>query len=204
MTNYKRARETTNTIVNLVLVILIAVGLILLNFVTIAKLEDYEHAIKDAMFIQDDLQIINDENAVAEIMRYQSDSYNMIEVYDQDMNLLMSVQFGNQEEVFPVGNIKDYPELMEELQKHNSGRFIVEHTISDTRENEEISFNWLVNNQGDTRLIVIYSMMPVVECVWVISTICYVILILVLILMLKFILHRYSDKISMYKYLSIF
>ena len=69
MTNNKRAREATNTIVNLVLVILIAIGLILLNFVTIAKLEDYEHALKDAMFIQDDLQIINEENAVAEILR---------------------------------------------------------------------------------------------------------------------------------------
>lgn len=197
----RQAKETTNTIVNMVIVAMIAVGIVLLNFVTIAKIKDYDEAIKDAMFIQDDLPVINDNSALAEVMRYQSDTYNMIEVYDEHMTLLMSVQFGDEINHFPTGNITDYPELMDQLKTNQSGKFIIE--PGDDVSKEEISFNWLTNSQGQKRLIVIYSMMPLVKDVWVISTICYAILILVLVLMLKFLLHRYSDRISMYKYLSI-
>lgn len=197
----RQAKETTNTIVNMVIVAMIAVGIVLLNFVTIAKIKDYDEAIKDAMFIQDDLPVINDDSALAEVMRYQSDTYNMIEVYDEHMTLLMSVQFGDEINHFPTGNITDYPELMDQLKTNQSGKFIIE--PGDDVSKEEISFNWLTNSQGQKRLIVIYSMMPLVKDVWVISTICYAILILVLVLMLKFLLHRYSDRISMYKYLSI-
>lgn len=202
MTNRNRqAKETTNTIVNMVIVAMIAVGIILLNFVTIAKIKDYDEAIKDAMFIQDDLPVINNDTALAEVMRYQSDTYNMIEVYDEHMTLMMSVQFGDEINHFPTGNITDYPELMDQLKTNQNGKFIIE--PGDDVSKEEISFNWLTNCQGEKRLIVIYSMMPLVKDVWVISTICYAILILVLVLMLKFLLHRYSDRISMYKYLSI-
>lgn len=197
----RQAKETTNTIVNMVIVAMIAVGIILLNFVTIAKIKDYDEAIKDAMFIQDDLPVINDDSALAEVMRYQSDTYNMIEVYDEHMTLLMSVQFGDEINHFPTGNIIDYPELMDQLKTNQNGKFIIE--PGDDVSKEEISFNWLTNSQGQKRLIVIYSMMPLVKDVWVISTICYAILIFVLVLMLKFLLHRYSDRISMYKYLSI-
>lgn len=197
----RQAKETTNTIVNMVIVAMIAVGIILLNFVTIAKIKDYDEAIKDAMFIQDDLPVINDDTALAEVMRYQSDTYNMIEVYDEHMTLMMSVQFGDEINHFPTGNITDYPELMDQLKTNQNGKFIIE--PGDDVSKEEISFNWLTNCQGEKRLIVIYSMMPLVKDVWVISTICYAILILVLVLMLKFLLHRYSDRISMYKYLSI-
>ena len=197
----RQAKETTNTIVNMVIVAMIAVGIVLLNFVTIAKIKDYDEAIKDAMFIQDDLPVINDDTALAEVMRYQSDTYNMIEVYDEHMTLMMSVQFGDEINHFPTGNITDYPELMDQLKTNQNGKFIIE--PGDDVSKEEISFNWLTNCQGEKRLIVIYSMMPLVKDVWVISTICYAILILVLVLMLKFLLHRYSDRISMYKYLSI-
>lgn len=198
----RQAKETTNTIVNMVIVAMIAVGIILLNFVTIAKIKDYDEAIKDAMFIQDDLPVINDDTALAEVMRYQSDTYNMIEVYDEHMALLMSVQFGDEANHFPTGNITDYPELMDWLKTNQNGKFIIDPDDGDVSK-EEISFNWLTNSHGEKRLIVIYSMMPLVKDVWVISTICYAILILVLVLMLKFLLHRYSDRISMYKYLSI-
>lgn len=198
----RQAKETTNTIVNMVIVAMIAVGIVLLNFVTIAKIKDYDEAIKDAMFIQDDLPVINDNSALAEVMRYQSDTYNMIEVYDEHMTLMMSVQFGDEINHFPTGNITDYPELMDQLKTNQNGKFIIEPDDDDVSK-EEISFNWLTNSQGQKRLIVIYSMMPLVKDVWVISTICYAILILVLVLMLKFLLHRYSDRISMYKYLSI-
>lgn len=198
----RQAKETTNTIVNMVIVAMIAVGIILLNFVTIAKIKDYDEAIKDAMFIQDDLPVINDDTARVEVMRYQSDTYNMIEVYDEHMTLMMSVQFGDETSHFPTGNITDYPELMDQLKTNQNGKFIIEPDDDDVSK-EEISFNWLTNSQGEKRLIVIYSMMPLVKDVWVISTICYAILILVLVLMLKFLLHRYSDRISMYKYLSI-
>ena len=199
----RQAKETTNTIVNMVIVAMIAVGIILLNFVTIAKIKDYDEAIKDAMFIQDDLPVINDDTALAEVMRYQSDTYNMIEVYDEHMTLMMSVQFGDETNHFPTGSITDYPELMDWLKTNQNGKFIVDPDNDDDVSKEEISFNWLTNSQGEKRLIVIYSMMPLVKDVWVISTICYAILILVLVLMLKFLLHRYSDRISMYKYLSI-
>lgn len=189
-------------IVNMIIVMIIAVGIILLDFVTISKLKDYDSAIEEAMFIQEDLPIIDDSSAEAEIIQYQSSTYNMIEVYDSELNLIMSVKSGDTDDEFPVGNIKEYPDLMDRLKENDKGRFLVD-SIESTGDQEEISFRWLVNNQGETRLIVIYSIMPVVKDVWMISTICYGILIMVLVLMFKFILQRYTDRISMYKYISM-
>lgn len=200
--NDRHDREKSNMIVNMIIVMIIAVGIILLDFVTISKLKDYDSAIKEAMFIQEDLPIIDDSSAEAEIIQYQSNTYNMIEVYDSELNLIMSVKFGDIDDKFPVGNIKEYPDLMDRLKENDKGRFLVD-SIESTGDQEEISFRWLVNNQGETRLIVIYSIMPVVKDVWMISTICYGILIMVLVLMFKFILQRYTDRISMYKYISM-
>lgn len=202
--NYpSKKRKGMSFIIDLSIVVLIAIGLIFMNFFVINRFSELEDAGNKAMFINDDIPIIDEESAISEIVDYQSNAYNMLEVYDENLDLMISIQFNTNHPVLPSNDISNYPDIMEQLQDQESGRFVVERENDDgSTINEEISFNWLLNNRGEKRLIIIYSTKPVVENLWIFSLVCYGILILVMILLIRFIYRRSNDKIAMYNYIS--
>lgn len=187
--------------IDLLIVFAIAVGLIALNFFVIDRFTKLTHAGNSAMFIRDDIPIIEEDEIISEIVQYQLGAYNMFELYDEDLNLMLSIQF-NTEDPLPNTDISNYPEFVAEVKNRETGRFIIDRETEDGTVSEEVSFIWLRNNRDELRLIVVYSTKPVVENLWAVSLICYVILGLVFTLMLRFILRRSKDSINHYQQIS--
>ena len=176
-----------------ILVLLIALCVIFLNAFTTGKLTELETAGNDALFIRQDLPYEDSEILAEEIVQYHPDSCKMIEMYDENFEMVFSVQFD--EKVVECTNISDYPELIDLLKNSKEGQTSV--MIGDVEET--VYFQWTENNRGENRLLLVYSAIHDVHNIWVFSFVCYMVMILLFILLIKMHVCNYNDRIKQYK-----
>ena len=194
-----------NIIPDIIIAVIIAAGLIALNIFTVGKFNELQDAGKKAMFIRDDIPSVENDHALEEILEYHNESYNMMELYDENLNLMLSIQFDT-EHLLPNTNIHNYPDLIQLLNENDHGRFTLERERVENDKNEtvleEITFQWLENNRGEQRLIVVYSTLPLVDYLWIYSVASYIIIILVFILIIRCIVRRSYDRIRCYNHIT--
>lgn len=194
-----------NIIPDIIIAVIIAAGLIALNIFTVGKFNELQDAGKKAMFIRDDIPSVENDHALEEILEYHNESYNMMELYDENLNLMLSIQFDT-EHLLPNTNIHNYPDLIQLLNENDHGRFTLERERVENDKNEtvleEITFQWLENNRGEQRLIVVYSTLPLVDYLWIYSVVSYIIIILVFILIIRCIVRRSYDRIRCYNHIT--
>lgn len=176
-----------------IIVLLIAGCMIFLNAFTTGKMNELESAGTDAMFIRQDLPYQDSEVLAEEIIQYRPDTCKMIEMYDENFEMVFSIQFD--EEVSTVNDIQEYPELISLLKESTEGQTSI--TINDIEEN--VYFQWTPNSRGESRLVLVYSTKPKVHNIWVFTFVCYLVLVLVFVLLLILHHREYDDKIKRYK-----
>ena len=172
--------------------------LILINF-SDGKFEEVQGLTQEAMLINHDPgNPVHDELA-QKIMAYRPNSYKMIEIYSEDFEKIMKVQFMEDDE-FIDQPLTDYPELIDLFKRHEDG-----HTsITVDGMEEDIYFRWSeMGNDGYRCLMIIYISRHVVKNTWVFHVICYIILLLVLILLIMLLVQQYKDKIDYYESISM-
>lgn len=179
-----------------ILVLLIAGCIIFLNAFTTGKMNEIDSAGNDALFIRQDLPYQDSEVLAEEIIKYHPDTCKMIEMYDENFEMVFSIQFD--EEMSDCNNIHDYPDLINLFKDSNEGQTTI--TINDIEE--YVYFQWIPNNRGENRLIVVYSIKQEVRNIWVFTFVCYMVLILVFILLIRLHHLHYIDKINQYKKVS--
>lgn len=188
-------REKCNSIINIETIIIIAIAacVLFLNVFTINKLSELDQAGTEAMFIKDGLEYPESEDLREEIIKYRPQSCKMIEMYDEKFELLFSLQF---DETHPIHteNINDYPDLLELLKTTEEGQT----TVKFEKSKEEVYFKWVTNNRNEERLVIVYSTKHIVENVWIFSFVCYLVLILVFVLLIRLHTQHYNDKINQY------
>lgn len=187
----KKKRSIIN--IETIIVLLIAACMLFLNVFTSNKLVELEQAGSEALFIRQDLPYSDDEELAEEILQYHPDSCKMIEMYSENFELLFSIQF--KDENIPKNDINNYPELIELLKSSQEG----ETTISVNGYEEAVYFQWVTNTRGELRLIIIYSIKPVVSNIWVFHLVTYLVLILVFALLIRLHNKHYDDKIREYR-----
>lgn len=183
--------------VETVIVLLVALSLIFLNLFTNSVISRMQEATRNAIFISDEMDVESDERVVEELRTYLPTSYKMIEVYDINMELIMQLQFGSNDEsnqAAPAG-INSSSQLAAILKGKDEGQTVLK--IEDVEE--DIYYKWITNNNGERRLIVVYSTVMEVKGIWIISMLCYAILIMVFFLLIRLHIRNYSEKIAQYR-----
>ena len=182
--------------IDTLIILAIGAGILFLNIFTTNKLNEFEKAGRSAIFIRDDLQLIVDDELTEEIKDYIPDAYKMIELYDSNFDLLFQVQFTGPDEVFtPKNTIQAYPTFFDLLNTQEEGQTSLQ--MGDKEEN--VYFRWVTNSYGERRLLIVYNSMDTVSGIWLFSLVCYLVLILVFVLLIRQHTRRYNEKINQYR-----
>lgn len=179
----------------LVVVIIAGLILILVNFMD-SKLD--ELIVSDAEVLFTDINHDPSDEMHAElaekIAEFRPDVYKMIELYDGELNEIMTVKFNETDGTEVNTNIKDYPELTSLILNYPDGH--TSRTIDDTVE--YIYFKWSYDDENVPYLFIIYTYKPLVKYVWMLKLICYSILFLTCFLLMRLSLKSKSEKIKYY------
>lgn len=189
----KKSRQRLKINFDVVIVIVIALLMIfLINFADI-KMREMNDSHIDSILFEDDTKHDISEIFADEIVKFRPESCKMVETYDENFNLLVRVMF-NETHNHSVDNIKEYPELVNLLKAHDHG-----HTRIDRGDaTEDVYFTWSVMGNGKKCIVIIYTTSPLVKNLWLFNTVCYIVLILIFILLIKLQLKRESDEIKRY------
>ncbi len=179
------------------LILLIAGCILFINAFTVRKLNELESAGTSAIFIKDDIKVIEDEKIREEIKEYIPETYKMIELYDENLDILFQAKFNGSDEII-MNDIRKYKNLTELLLSKDEGQ-----TVIDINGKEQsIYFRWVTNTRDEKRLLIVYSTLNKVRGIWLFSFACYITLILVFILLIRLHSKSYHDKINQYHYLT--
>ena len=183
--------------IDTIIVILIAICVMFLNSFTNNLLSELDRVGNEAMFIKDELNYKQSEELGEEIVKYRPDSCKMIEIYNESFELIFSLQF-DENHVIKNNNILSHPDLVNLFQNNAEGQTSV--TIGEY--DEDVYFQWIANTNGEKRLVIVYSTIENVKNIWVFSFVCYLVLILVFILLIRVHNRHYNAKIIQYKNIS--
>ena len=159
-------------------------------------MNELDAAGQNALFIRQDLPYQDSEVLAEEIIQYHPDSCKMIEMYDENFEMVFSIQFDK--EMAECNNIHKYPELINLFKESKEGQTTI--TLGDI--DQYVYFQWTSNNRGENRLIVVYSTKEEVQNIWVFTFVCYMVLIMVFILLIRLHHSYYVDKVNQYKKVS--
>lgn len=189
-------RRKNNLNIELILVFVIALLLLfLINFAN-NKLNEIITSDREALLIEHDPNNPVHEELANEILDFRPDACKMIEVYSSDFQPLFRVQFEKQQD---YGNtLLNHQDLVDLFETHKDGHTSI--VINDIEE--DIYFRWEETSSGEMCLIIIYMSRPVVTNLWVFNAVCYAILILVCILIIRLYLKNHAEKIRYYTKLS--
>ena len=70
-------------------------------------------------------------------------------------------------------------------------------TVDDMEQ--EVYFKWVTNNSGETRLLMVYSAIKIVKGIWLFSFICWMVMILIFVLLIRLHSRSYQDRIDEYR-----
>lgn len=174
-----------------VVVIIIALCLIFLNYFTVSKINELQRVNRNSIFIDDDLPLESDGELVEELKTYMKSPCKMIELYDEDMNLMFQVTFDSQgsKAVNHPNGISKNSQLSKLIGNQQEGQATIK---MHDRTEQDIYYKWISNSKGERRLIIIYNEIFEVKGIWVFSFVCYIILILVFVLLIR--LHIVSGR----------
>ena len=181
--------------IEIIIVLIIAVCMIFLNFFTTSKLSELERSSNEAMFIRNDLPFMNSDEFTEEILEYKPESCKMIEMYDDQFNLLLMIQF-DQDKAVDNHDITEYPDLISTLECNTEGQVNIAKMKDGYEEN--VYFQWINNSNGDRRLIMVYSTKLIVNNLWIFSFVCYFVILLVFILLIRLKLDQCRSNIKQY------
>lgn len=179
------------------LIILIIAGcLMFLNIFTVSKLNELENAGKDSVFLIDNISFDDQEAFAEEINSYLGESCKMIELYDNNFNVIFQIQFSG--DSIKTNDIREYAALVNIINTNPEGQT----SISINGMEQEVYFRWVKNEAGEDRLLLVYSAIKEVEGLWLFSFVCWMIMILVFVLLIRLHSNRYNEQIKEYSRLT--
>lgn len=183
------------------IVILIAGCMIFLINFTNTKLEQFTALEEEVILINHNPADPIHNQLAQEIVAYRPDTYKMIEIYTEEFNILMSLQFMETE--VPDRCIENYPELVELFSLNNEGHTDFMYTDREGNEiKQDIYFKWVTASDNERYLIITYSMYHPVDNLWVFNFIAYTVIILVFLLLISIKVVSYNEKIKQYESVS--
>lgn len=180
-----------------VIIILIAACIVGMIQASNYKIDEIFNSHRESLLVRDNEEDDISDEFAAQLLEFRPDSCKMIEIYSQDLELVMRMQFIEEHE--HAGNLKDYPELMELLKTHQEG-----HTTIRTEDDEtDIYFRWEHTVKTETPILtMVYMSRPIVKNLWIIPFLGYMILIMSCTLLLRNRIIRGHESTRRYQELS--
>lgn len=194
MNNKKNSSFKIETLI----IILIAGCMIFLVDFTNNKINEFSRLEEEIMLVNHDPSNPIHEQLAQEIIEYRPDTYKMIEIYTEDFDIMMTLQFI--ETGLKNINLDEYPDLIELFNEHEEGH--TQLSFSDNEVKEDIYFKWVKASDNNKYLMIVYSSRHPVQNIWIFNFVCYIVLLLIFILLLRMHLKNYKDKVQQYEQLS--
>lgn len=167
----------------------------LINFSN-AKINELISTTEQSLLFKDAIDVDQEEfneEFAEKILCSRPEPYKMIEGFTQDFQLIFRIEF-DEHETDTLSEIKNNTELVDFLKEHEYG-----HTRIDIDGKEEdIYFQWVDNSTTGISLILVYMSKANVNNLWVIPMSCYIILILICILLIRFLFIQNQIRIDEY------
>lgn len=186
-------KNTDNVKIEIFLVILIALCMLTLINVSNSKVNEILASNNSILLRQNpDTQI---EGLLSkEMLMYKTEACTMMETFDSNYNLIGRIEFVDDHHNHHTPDIKKYPALQSLFNQYPEGHARIQ--IDDCEE--DIYFRWTDTDSGRHILAVIYIARPIVKNLWMIPFICYLILILIFILIIRLRMSCQKDRICFY------
>lgn len=198
MSKSKRIKKGTSMTIEIILVVIIAACMIFLNYWTTSKISELQRVNRNSIFIDDDLPMEDDGELVEELKTYLRSPCKMIELYDEHTNLLFQITFdddGHKNVARPNG-IKDHRRLTKLIGTNQEGQA----TLRIGHSEQDVYYKWIVNSKNEKRLIIIYNEIVEVKGIWLFSFVCYIVMILVFILFIRFLTRSSKERVKHYEH----
>lgn len=198
--NRSKSKRRNNNIETLIVILIAGCMVFLINF-TNSKLAEFARLEQEAILINQDPENPVYNQLASEIIKYRGCCpYKMVEVYTEDFDLMMTLQFIDKE-TEPLTNLHNYSDLIELFSSHQEGQTSIM-TGDDKDVKQDIYFKWVPGTDGQRYLIITYSFYHPVDNLWVFNFIGYLVIVLVFALLIMLRIRRYNDKIQQYQSLS--
>lgn len=180
--------------IEIALVVIIAMCMLLLIHISNSKIEEVL-ATNKSIIVRENPDPQIDSALGKEIVKYKPDACSMMEVYDGNFNVIIRVPFGTDDNINNDHfNLNNYANLKDLLMKYPEGHTRIQ--IGD--KEEDVYFRWTETNDSKRRLAIIYISRPTVQNLWMIPFLCYLILILIFVLVVRVHLSCQRDRIDYY------
>ena len=184
----KKIKMPSQRALYLAIILIIAACIFGLNFYVSSKLKDIQNSSQTVIYIND--PAISDE-----IEYIIPDTYKMLELYDDNFGLLYRSRANDGNPVEAL-NISAYRSQLISYKKTNDWQ-----NLSHIDENckHDIYFRWVKSETGRSTIIIAYGMGDVQFSVWIVSFICYFILMLLFAVITLINSKTYGDSIEKYQ-----
>lgn len=190
--------KNNNVVIDIILVGLIALCMLTLIHVSNNKLNEVLST-NNSIILRENPDKYVDGLLAKELVKYKLDACTMVETYDQDFNVILRIAFNDDYQDRNFSDLKRHESLKQLFNKYPEG-----HTRMQIGDHEEdVYFRWTETNNSERRLALIYLARPVVKNLWMIPFLCYLILILIFILVVRLYISRQRDRIDYYHKTSI-
>jgi hypothetical protein len=189
--------KNNNAKVEIFLVVLIALCMLTLIHVSTSKMNEVLST-NNSILLRENPDKVLDGLLGKEIVKYHPDPHTMMEVYDEKFNTIISVPFDNDNDhnKHRSINLVEYDGLRALYTKYPEGHSRIQ--IGDIEE--DVYFRWTeASSDSKKRLAIIYIARPIVKNLWMIPFLCYLILILIFILVVRLRVSCQQDRINYYK-----
>lgn len=176
-----------------IIIFLVAACMIFLIDFTHGKFHEFDRLEQEALLVNHDPNNPVHEDLAKEILQYRPGVYKMIEIYKPNFEIMMTLQFATSDDYST--DLKQYPDLIELFYTHEEG-----HTSLTINEKEEdIYFKWTEGSTGEKYLIIVYASRVPVKNLAVFDFVCYMVLILMFILLIRIRMKHFNEQVKHYR-----
>ena len=149
----------------------------------------------DALVFRD-----NPDPEIAETLKigmsgYKLEKFPMLEVYDAEFNQLIRLPLDqDQHNSVKYDTMRNHEDLQKLFTCYTEGYT----KMNVDGYDEDIYFSWVTTSEGSKQLIIVYLSRPVVKLMWAIPFICYLILLLIFVIIIRMQLTIRKSKIDLY------
>ena len=126
---------------------------------------------------------------------YKLEKFPMLEIYDESFNQLLRLPLDqNNHKLVKYDSMKEQKDLQDIFMTYQEGYT----KMNIDGHDEDIYFSWATTDKGNRELIIVYLSRPVIKMMWAIPFICYLILLLIFVIIIRLKLSIRRAKIDLY------
>lgn len=187
-----------NTKIEITLVVLIALCMLLLINIVSNKMNEIIIN-NNSIILRENPDKYIDGLLAKELMKYKLEACTMVETYDKDFNLVIRIPLVDDQSGMVFPDLNNHINLKEVFKKYPEGHTQIQ--IGD--HEEDVYFRWTKTSDSQPRLVLIYLSKTITKNLWMIPFLCYFMLFLIFILVIRLHLHCQEDRIDHYHKLSV-